>query len=100
MAKYGEENLEIFHKDLDPLEWGLSEERQEEYESLAKAKLICLKDEDLRVVGFHYTGPSAGEVTQGYAVAMRKNANYFDFVDTVGIHPTVSEAFTMLEVTK
>jgi pyruvate/2-oxoglutarate dehydrogenase complex dihydrolipoamide dehydrogenase (E3) component len=34
-------------------------------------KLICLKSEDEKVIGIHYFGPSADEVIQGYAVAMK-----------------------------
>jgi thioredoxin reductase (NADPH) len=28
------------------------------------SKLVCLKSEGERVVGFHFIGPNAGEVTQ------------------------------------
>ena len=48
----------------------------------------CVKE---RVVGFHIAGPNAGEVTQGYAVAIKLGATKQDFDRTVGIHPTVSE---------
>ena len=44
-----------------------------------------------RVVGFHVVGPNAGEMTQGYSVAMRKGATKEDFDSTIGIHPTCSE---------
>ena len=44
-----------------------------------------------RVIGFHVLGPNAGEMTQGYAVAMRKGATKEDFDATIGIHPTCSE---------
>lgn len=43
------------------------------------------------MVGFHVFGPNAGEVTQGYAVAMRLGARKEDFDRTIGIHPTCSE---------
>jgi len=48
-------------------------------------------------VGLHYLGPNAGEVTQGYAVALRLGATKYDFDSTVGIHPTTSENFTTLD---
>ncbi len=44
-----------------------------------------------RVIGFHVLSPNAGEITQGYAVAMRLGATKHDFDMTVGIHPTCSE---------
>jgi pyruvate/2-oxoglutarate dehydrogenase complex dihydrolipoamide dehydrogenase (E3) component len=46
-----------------------------------------------RIVGFHVAGPNAGEVTQGYAVAMKLKATKQDFDMTVGIHPTIAEVF-------
>ena len=51
-------------------------------------------------MGLHYVGPNAGEVVQGFAVAVKLGATKADFDDTVGIHPTVAEEFTMLKVTK
>ena len=53
-----------------------------------------------RIVGFHVMGPNAGEITQGYAVAMRLNATKADFDSTIGIHPTCSEvSMTVYEIT-
>ena len=45
-------------------------------------------------------GPNAGEVTQGFAVAMRLGATKEDFDLSVGIHPTTAEWFTTMNVTK
>ena len=33
--------------------------------------MICLKQGDQKVLGLHLTGPNAGEVLQGFAVAIR-----------------------------
>lgn len=43
------------------------------------------------MIGLHVLGPNAGEITQGYAVAMRLGATKADFDATIGIHPTCSE---------
>jgi len=51
-------------------------------------------------VGFHFVGPNAGEVTQGFALAVKLGAKKKDFDDLVGIHPTDAESFTLLQVTK
>lgn len=40
------------------------------------------KKKKKRVVGFHYLGPHAGEVTQGYSIAMKLGATKSDFEDT------------------
>ncbi|KAF0694226.1 Aste57867_14885 [Aphanomyces stellatus] len=94
----GRDNVEVYHQNFTPLEWSLSHERP-----LAKecyAKLIVDKTLNKRVLGFHYLGPNAGEVTQAVGIAMKLNASYDDFVNTVGIHPTTAEIFTTLEITK
>ena len=44
-----------------------------------------------RVIGFHYLGPNAGEVTQGYAVAINMGCTKQNLDDTIGIHPTDAE---------
>jgi glutathione reductase (NADPH) len=49
-----------------------------------------------RVVGLHMVGPDAGEVVQGFAVAMRAGATKADFDATLGIHPTIAEEFVTM----
>jgi glutathione reductase (NADPH) len=54
-----------------------------------------------RVVGLHMVGPDAGEVVQGFAVAMKAGATKAVFDSTIGIHPTAAEEFvTMREPVK
>jgi glutathione reductase (NADPH) len=54
-----------------------------------------------RVVGLHMVGPDAGEIIQGFAVAMKAGATKAMFDGTIGIHPTVAEEFvTMREPVK
>jgi len=69
-------------------------------ENTCYAKLICNKTENEKVIGFHLVGPNAGEITQGFAVAMKLGATKADFDSTIGIHPTISETFTTMSVTK
>lgn len=49
-----------------------------------------------RVVGLHMVGPDAGEIVQGFAVAMRAGATKAVFDGTLGIHPTVAEEFVTM----
>lgn len=64
-------------------------------------KLICLKKGDSEpVVGMHYFGPSADEVIAGYAVAMKLGLTKEVLDASVGVHPSTSEEFYNLEVTK
>jgi hypothetical protein len=44
-----------------------------------------------RVVGFPILGPNAGEITQGWAAALRLGATKAQLDATVGIHPTAAE---------
>lgn len=97
LARYGEENIEVYHSSFSPLEWAVVERRPE---NACYAKLIIHKADNNRVVGFHILGPNAGEVTQGWAAAMRLGATYETFTQTVGIHPTVAEEFTTLSIAK
>jgi len=105
LKAFGEASIEVYHTKFAPLEWSLEPEfeEQEQWEldkSCCYCKLVCLKTDGDRVVGFHYCGPNAGEVTQGFALAMRLGATKLDFDMTIGIHPSCAENFTTLKVTK
>ena len=60
-------NLQVYHASFQPLEMALPQRMSE----ACYAKLICNKSDRDRVVGFHYIGPNAGEVTQGFAVGIK-----------------------------
>lgn len=63
-------------------------------------KLIVQRSTDT-VLGLHMIGAEAGEITQGFAVAMVAGATKADFDRTIGIHPTAAEEFvTMREKTR
>jgi len=49
-----------------------------------------------KVVGLHMVGPDAGEMTQGFAVALRAGATKAVFDSTIGIHPTSAEEFVTM----
>uniref|UniRef100_A0A674MDH2 thioredoxin-disulfide reductase (NADPH) n=2 Tax=Takifugu rubripes TaxID=31033 RepID=A0A674MDH2_TAKRU len=93
---YGQENIEVFHTLFWPLEFTVpSRDNNKCY-----AKIICNKLDNDRVIGFHYLGPNAGEVTQGFSAAMKCGATKEQLDGTIGIHPTCAEIFTTMEVTK
>ena len=61
---------------------------------------LVVDDATDRVVGLHMVGADAGEVVQGFAVAMKAGATKAVFDSTIGIHPTAAEEFvTMREPT-
>lgn len=49
-----------------------------------------------RVVGLHMVGDEAGEIVQGFAVAMQAGTTKAVFDATVGIHPTAAEEFVTM----
>lgn len=95
--RHGADNIEVFHTAFKPLEWNFLPARQD---SLCYIKVVCKIDEDNKVLGIHYVGPNAGEVMQGYAVAILKGINIQDLRNTIGIHPTCAEELCDLEITK
>ncbi|XP_044940694.1 thioredoxin reductase 1, cytoplasmic isoform X2 [Mustela putorius furo] len=96
MERFGEENIEVYHSYFWPLEWTIpSRDNNKCY-----AKVICNIKDNERVVGFHILGPNAGEVTQGFAAALKCGLTKKQLDSTIGIHPVCAEVFTTLSVTK
>jgi len=100
--RLGKENVEVYLSRFGITEYAAGHRQDKNGTDMQKecfAKLVCDKTKNMKVIGFHYIGPEAGEVTQGYATAMRCGATKQDFDDTVGIHPTGAEELTTLSVT-
>ncbi len=57
---------------------------------------LIVEDATDRVVGLHMVGADAGEVVQGFAVAMKAGATKTVFDSTIGIHPTAAEEFVTM----
>ncbi|KAH8850840.1 Thioredoxin reductase 1, cytoplasmic [Schistosoma japonicum] len=96
IEKYGDNDIEVYHSHFKPLEWTVAHRE----DNVCYMKLVCRISDNMRVLGLHVLGPNAGEITQGYAVAIKMGATKEDFDRTIGIHPTCSETFTTLHVTK
>ncbi|XP_071110707.1 thioredoxin reductase 2, mitochondrial-like isoform X1 [Haliotis cracherodii] len=94
IRKYGEDNIEIYHAFYKPLEFTLPDRDA----SQCYIKLICQRQG--RVLGIHLVGPNAGEIIQGFAVALRCGATYSSIAGTVGIHPTCAEELVKIHITK
>ena len=58
-------------------------------------KLVVDEASD-RVLGVHMVGEEAGEIVQGFAVALKAGATKTVFDSTVGIHPTAAEEFVTM----
>ena len=57
---------------------------------------LVVDDASDRVVGLHMVGADAGDIVQGFAVAMKAGATKAVFDSTLGIHPTAAEEFVTL----
>jgi thioredoxin reductase (NADPH) len=107
---YGKDNIECYLYEWQTLEKSAVhrpklehlriEEADDEQGSHNFTKIIVRKDKNEEILGFHFIGPNAGEVTQGFALAMRLGATKSDLDQTMGIHPTDAEALVSLTITK
>ncbi|MET0336080.1 MAG: glutathione-disulfide reductase [Rhizobacter sp.] len=85
--------LRIYRAEFKALQHTLSESTER---TLMK---LLVDDASDRVVGLHMVGHDAGEVVQGFAVALQGGLTKAVFDRTLGIHPTGAEEFvTMREV--
>ncbi|TTH54099.1 Thioredoxin reductase 2, mitochondrial [Bagarius yarrelli] len=89
-------HIKVFHAFYKPLEFTVAERDA----SQCYIKVVCERAEPQRVLGLHFTGPNAGEVTQGFAVGFQCGFTYSQLCDTVGIHPTCAEELTKLHINK
>jgi glutathione reductase (NADPH) len=86
--RFGE--VRIFRSEFRPLKHTLSGSSER---TLMKLVVDAASD---RVVGLHMVGADAGEIVQGFAVAMRAGATKAVFDSTIGIHPTAAEEFVTM----
>ncbi|KAM8973761.1 thioredoxin reductase 1, cytoplasmic isoform 2-T2 [Pelodytes ibericus] len=96
ILKYGDENIEVYHSYFWPLEWTVPARDNNK----CYAKVICNLKDNEKVVGFHVLAPNAGEITQGFAAAIKCGLTKDQLDCTIGIHPVCAEIFTTLTVTK
>ena len=89
-AKFGQ--ITVFKSEFKALKHTLSGSTER-----TLMKLIVDTASD-RVVGLHMVGADAGEVVQGFAVAMKAGATKAVFDSTIGIHPTAAEEFVTMRV--
>lgn len=86
--KFGE--IKIFRSEFRPLKHTLSGSSARVF-----MKLIVEVATD-KVVGMHMVGDDAGEIIQGFAVAVKAGVTKAGFDSTIGIHPTAAEEFVTM----
>lgn len=96
LSRHGQEGLEVYHAHFKPLEFTVPQRDA----SQCYIKMVCLREPPQLVLGLHFLGPGAGEVTQGFALGIKCGASYAQVMRTVGIHPTCAEEVAKLHITK
>ncbi|XP_034056126.1 thioredoxin reductase 2, tandem duplicate 2 [Gymnodraco acuticeps] len=94
--RHGKDGIEVYHAFYKPLEFSVAERDA----SQCYLKVVCELGGDQKILGLHFTGPNAGEVTQGFALGLQCGATYSHLLQTVGIHPTCAEELTKINITK
>jgi glutathione reductase (NADPH) len=87
-ARYG--RVQIYRSNFRSLKHALTRR-----EKRTLMKLVVDADSE-RVLGLHMVGDNAGEIVQGFAVALKMGATKADFDRTIGIHPTAAEEFVTM----
>lgn len=87
--------IKVYRKFFTPLEWTISNHRK--VHTKCYMKIIVNSNDFGRILGVHYVGPNAGEILQGFSLALRLGATFDDLKDTVGIHPTSVERFCIFK---
>lgn len=88
IEKYGKDKVICYHREGSAYEKALSDTDKTTY-----FKIVCLKEKDEPILGMHFVGPNAGEVMQGFYVAMTTGLTKKALDETYGIHPICAEDF-------
>ncbi len=89
VAVYGDD-IAIYKTDFRALRHTITESSER-----TLMKLVVQRSTD-RVLGLHMAGSDAGEILQGFAVAINMGATKAQFDATIGIHPTAAEEFVTM----
>lgn len=85
-----EYRIDVYESEFRPMQNTLSGNPLRAY-----MKLI-VDQSSQRVLGAHMVGPDAGEIMQGFGVALAMGATKDDLDQTIGIHPTSAEEFVTM----
>lgn len=96
IKRHGADNIEVYHAYYKPTEFFVPQK------SILHCylKAVALRSGEQKILGMHFIGPQAGEVIQGFSAAMNSGITMKILMNTVGIHPTIAEEFTRLNITK
>jgi len=93
-ARHAYAEVDVYESRFRALKHTLTQGDEQTY-----MKLVVDRESD-RVLGIHMVGPEAGEIVQGFAVAIKCGATKAQFDATVGIHPTSAEEFVTMRTAR
>lgn len=82
--------VRVYRSEFRPMKYTLGDSK---HRTLMK---LIVDDASDQVIGLHMAGDDAGEIVQGFAVAIRAGATKEDFDRSIGIHPTAAEEFVTM----
>lgn len=82
--------LRVYRSEFRPLRHTLSGSDERAF-----MKLV-VDDASDRVLGVHIVAPEAGDIVQGFAVALKAGATKALFDNTVAVHPSVAEELVLM----
>ena len=89
-AREAYDEVDVYRSTFRPLKQTLTQGPER-----SMMKLLVDRKSD-RVIGLHLVGPEAGEIVQGFAVAIKARATKADFDATISVHPTSAEEFVTM----
>jgi glutathione reductase (NADPH) len=89
-AREGGDEIDVYRTTFGPLRHQLTGSGEK-----VLMKLVVDRKTE-RVLGVHMVGADAGEIIQGFAVALKCGATKRQFDATIGIHPTIAEELVTL----
>ncbi|KAM7359463.1 thioredoxin reductase 2, mitochondrial-like [Cochliomyia hominivorax] len=96
IEKYGTENIEIYHRYYNPIEFELPEK----VIKFCYIKIVACREGQQLILGIHFVGPNAGNVMQGFSVALNCGFNAETLFNTVGVNITNAQELIHTNVTK
>jgi thioredoxin reductase (NADPH) len=102
IQKFGQNNIFVYKKEMKILQYSLgifqlNYIKGKKVNETCFFKLIVNENDDEKIIGFHYVGPSAEEIVQSVSLAMNLNLKKYNLDMSIGIHPSILESITNLE---
>ncbi|XP_075170553.1 thioredoxin reductase 1, mitochondrial-like [Haematobia irritans] len=96
VKQFGKENIEIYHSSYCPREYMLTDKDN----NFCYIKIVANVREEQTILGLHFIGPNAGDVLQGFVVAMNCGLTVTQLFNTVGVNITNARQIIKTFITK